>query len=409
MRLEIVGIGGGGRGVARSDRKVWFVVGALPGEVVDVAVERERAGIVEARTIRVLEEHPWRDPDPCPVAGACGGCDLAHVRRTAASDVLRGAACGALRHAPPSLSTALREAPVEISDMAWRVRARLHWDSNRTVLGFRGPRSHRVVDISPCRVVSPFLLRTLPAAAAALTTHGSPDGELEWIEDFDGGVAVAGWHGRSVPPPPVGDLSGFHPLARDGSIRPGGWGASSVVMRLPIPLRVPVGAFFQGNRHLVPKLFAKVEEMVAVDGPARVVDLYGGVGLFGAAARHAGVGAITVVEASEPAVMAARENLPGAVIVAAAAEAFLEEPGPANGALVIVDPPRTGLSRRAAEGLLRWRPSSIVMLSCDAARFGRDGSRLLGAAYQLVSVGLWDLFAGSHHVEVLAHFRRPRG
>lgn len=407
MRLEIMGIGGGGRGVARSDRRVWFVAGALPGEVVDVAVERERAGIVEARTIRVLAEHSWRDPDPCPIAGLCGGCDLAHVRRNAASEVLRAAACGALRHAHPSLSEILHEAPIEISDMAWRVRARLHWDSTRRVLGFRGPRFHRVVAISPCRVVSKRLLGTLPAASEALEAHGSPDGELEWIEDLDGEVAVAGWHGRSVPPPPVGDLSGFHPLARDRSIRPGGWGETAVVMPLPIPLRVPVGAFFQGNRHLIPRLFARVAEIVISDEPARVVDLYGGVGLFGAAARHAGVGAITVVEASGPAVTAARANLPGAVVVAATAEAFLDDPGPASGALAIVDPPRTGLSRRAAEGLMRWRPDSVVMLSCDAARFGRDGSHLLGAGYQLVSVGLWDLFAGSHHVEVLAHFRRP--
>ena len=405
VRLEIFGIGGGGRGVARADGKAWFVAGALPDEVVDVKVERERAGIVEARAVRVARQNRWRDPDPCPVAGVCGGCDLAHVRREAVADVLREVACGALRHAPPLLSATLREAPVEVSEMAWRVRARLHWDSGHCLLGFRGPRSHRVVDISPCRVVAPLLLQTLPAAAAALADHGSHDGELEWLEDFGGKMAVAGWHGGSVPPPPVADLSGLYPLAADLGIRRGGWGESAVVMRLPIPLRVPIGVFFQGNRHLVPRLFARVAEIVASEAPARVVDLYAGVGLFGAAARHAGVGAITVVEANKRALSAARENLPGALVVADTAEAFLDDPGPGSGALVVVDPPRTGLSRRAAEGLIGWRPDSIVMLSCDASRFGRDGGRLLEAGYRLASVDLWDLFAGSHHVEVLAHFR----
>jgi len=320
--------------------------------------------------------------------------------------VLRAVACGALRHADPALADAVREAPVEVSPMAWRLRARLHWDHQRRALGFLGGRTHAVADVSPCRVLSPLLLRALPETAGALAAHGAPDGELEWIEDLEGRTAVAGWRGRTVPPAPIGGVCGFHPLTGSQAVAEGGWGQTGVVMNLPVPLRVPVGVFFQGNRHLVPRLFAKVAGLVASEAPARVVDLYAGVGVLGAAARHAGVRAVTLVEASGPAAEAARANLPGADVVAGTAETFLAEPGAAAGTMAVVDPPRTGLSRRAAERLVRWAPTSIVMLSCDAARFGRDGGRLLGAGYRLASVGLWDLFAGSHHVEVLAHFRR---
>jgi 23S rRNA (uracil1939-C5)-methyltransferase len=409
VRLEIEGIAGGGRGFARSDGRVWFVAGALPGEIVEVEVERERAGIVEARAVRVVAQVPSREPDPCPIAGMCGGCDLAHVRRDAMAEVLRAVASGALRHAPASLGEAVRDAPVEVSPPAWRLRARLHWDAARRVLGFRGPRSHRVVAISPCRVVSALLLETLPEAAAALAASSAPDGELEWLEDLEGATAIAGWHGGSVPPAPVGRLVGFHPLADDGFVESSGWGSAGVVMRLPIPLWVPVGAFFQGNRYLVPRLFGRVAQLVESERPAKVVDLYGGVGSFGAAALHAGVASVTVVEASACAAAAARNNLPGARVVESATEVFLCDPGPADGSLAIVDPPRTGLSRTATDGLLHWGPESVILLSCDAARFGRDGGRLLGAGYTLVSTGLWDLFGGSHHVEILAHFRRTSG
>lgn len=405
MRLEITGLGGGGRGVARSGGKVWFVAGALPGEVVDAEAERERAGIVEARTVAVVVASPWREPEPCPVAGACGGCDLAHVRRAAAPEILRSVAIGALRHAPPALADALRQAPVRVSEMGWRLRARLHWDSSRAVLGFRAGRSHAVTAIAPCRVVSPLLLRSLPEVAAALGRARTGDGELQWIEDLPGEHAVAGWRGRGVPDPPVGELAGFHSLAGDGAIA-GGWGESGVVMRLPVPLRVPVGVFFQANRHLVPALFARVGELVRSAGPARVADLYGGVGFMAAAARHAGATEVCLVEASVPAAAAARRNLPEIRVIAAPAEAYLAAPAAAAGTLAIVDPPRTGLSRPAAEGLVRWAPQRIVLLSCDAARFGRDGGRLLASGYRLESAELWDLFAGSHHVEILASFHR---
>ncbi|HVN75099.1 MAG TPA: TRAM domain-containing protein [Thermoanaerobaculaceae bacterium] len=406
MRIEIESVAGGGRGLAKAAGKVWFVAGALPGEVVEAEVERERAGIVEARAIRVIAPAGTRDPDPCPIADACGGCDLAHVRRAAAAEMLRSVASGALRHAPPELGGAVRAARVELSPMAWRLRARLHWDASRAVLGFRRARSHDVIAITPCRVVSPLLLETLPRVVAALAGCSAPDGELEWLEDLESITAVAGWHGASVPPPPSGRLGGFHAIAPDGRVRAGGWGPTGVTMSLPLPLWVPVGAFFQGNRHLAPRLFQRVAEIVRGESPERVVDLYGGVGLLGAAALHAGARTLTVVEASRAAASAAAQNLPEARVVAGSAEAFLAHPGPGTGTLAIVDPPRTGLSRRAAESLVRWRPSAVVLLSCDAARFGRDGGRLLAAGYELVSTELWDMFAGSHHVEVLAHFRR---
>jgi 23S rRNA (uracil1939-C5)-methyltransferase len=407
VRVEIRELGGGGRGVARAGKKTWFVAGALPGEIVDVEVERERAGVVEARVTGVVKESPWRDPDPCPVAGACGGCDLAHLRRAAAPDALREIVCGSLRHAPRGLAEVVRAAPVVVSEMGWRLRARLHWDAATQILGFRGLRSHRTVEVSPCRVISRLLLDALPRMARALAAGGLPDGDVEWLENLGGSAAVAGWHAPGSPPEvAVRGLAGWQALGEGGAMLAGGWGASGVTMDLPIRLRVPVGGFFQGNRHLVPRLFTRVGELVRSHGHSRVVDLYGGVGFLAAAARFAGAGTITVTEASRPAADAAAANLPGALVLAATAESYLEDPGTGTATLAIVDPPRTGLSPAATEGLVRWAPAGIILLACDAARFGRDASRLVTAGYTLRTLELWDLFAGSHHVEILADFRR---
>ena len=169
-------------------------------------------------------------------------------------------------------------------------------------------------------------------------------------------------------------------------------------------LQVPVGAFFQGNRYLVPALLARVAGLLA--GADRVVDLYGGVGFLAAAARHAGAAEITLVEASRPAAAAARLNLPGARVVAATAESYLRHKAVRVPDAVIVDPPRRGLSGEARAALLRLAPARIVMLACDPASFGRDAGALLDAGYSLDLVELYDLFAGSHHVETLASFRR---
>lgn len=402
-RVEILELGGGGAGVARHEGKVWFVRGALPGEVVEAVEERQRAGIVEARAVAIEQPSPWREPDFCPVAGACGGCDLAHVRRESAAEALRAVVRGALRHAPPALAAAVESAPVEVSPLGWRLRARLHWDALGRRLGFLGHRSHRVVDISPCRVLGPGLTAAHPGLAAALADAGSRDGEVEWLENLDGTQAVASWLGPGrVPRGPVTGLDGWHRLDAGGWTRVGGWGATTVRMELPVPLEVPVGVFFQGNRHLAPGLFERIAGLVRELRPGRVVDLYGGVGFLAAAARHAGVEDLTVVESHALAAGAAARNLPGTRVDAVMAESYLDEPGPGDGCLALVDPPRAGLSRAAMRGLVGWRPAAVVLLSCDPAAGGRDLAVLTGEGYRLASLELWDLFAGSHHVEMVA-------
>jgi 23S rRNA (uracil1939-C5)-methyltransferase len=409
MRLKVESLGGGGRGVARSGGRVWFIAGALPGEEVEAELESERAGVIEARARTVYRPSLQREKDPCPVAGVCGGCDLAHLRREGAKDALRAILTGALRHAPPELAAAVAKAPVVVSPMAWRIRARLHWDPESKILGFFSPRSYQAIDISPCRVVTAKLLATLPDLVAALVRTRAGVGEVEWVEDLESETAVAGWRGDGNPPRgPVGTLAGWHPLTEAGAIRRGGWGKQGVVMRLPIPLRVPLGAFFQGNRHLVPQLFARVAEIVKAQAPEAVVDLFGGVGYLAAAARHGGAARIVVVEAQRSAARAAGENLPGADVQAVDAEAYLAAPERPAGTLAILDPPRSGLSAAARRRLVAWAPEAVLWLACDPAAFGRDAAELLAAGYRVESLEIWDLFAGSHHAETLALFRRAR-
>ena len=405
VRLEAESWAGGGRAVARTEGKVWFVAGALPGEVVEAEVERQRAGIVEARTVSVLRASGERERQPCPVVGTCGGCDLGHVAPGAVAKALRAAVIGALRHAPPELAERVAQARIVPSPPLWRLRARLHWDPATESLGFLGLRSHTVVRIDPCRVVSARLLDLLPALERALAAVRAPAGEVEWLEDLAGEAALAGWRGR-LDLPRIGGLAGWWSLGRGAGSHLEGWGENGVTMRLPVPLWVPLGAFFQGNRHLTPLLFDRVGGLVAESRCTRVVDLYGGVGLLAAAAHWAGAREVTVVEPSGMAARAAARNLPDCRVFADSAERFLIAPPPARGTLAILDPPRIGLSAEVRAQLARWEPDRLLMLSCDAARFGRDAADLISAEYVLDGLELWDLFSGSHHVEILASFAR---
>ena len=235
--------------------------GRLPGELVE-AESRSASGPASSRREPSRCAAPARGASrtPCPVAG---GVRRLRPRPRAAGGHGRSRCApwsrGAAPRAARALAAAVESAPVEVSPLGWRLRARLHWDARGSSSGFWATASHRVVDISPCRVLGPGLSAAHRGVAAVLAGARCPDGELEWLEDLDGTQAVASWLGPGrVPRGPVAGLDGWHRLNAGGWTRVGGWGATSVRMELPVPLEVPIGAFFQGNRHLVPRLFDRV-------------------------------------------------------------------------------------------------------------------------------------------------------
>jgi 23S rRNA (uracil1939-C5)-methyltransferase len=409
---------GGGRALAHHDGETWMVAGALPGEVVSARASRRRAGIVEAETVAIEGSiHADRDPDPCPHSDRCGGCDWPHIRPEAGSRLKALAAADAAR-GQPVLSELLTEAPVTSSPLAYRLRARLHWDAESRKLGFFEVRSQTVTSIPACRILSPDLMAALPAMIESLSRRCPQPVDLEWLQGSNPGDAVAGLRSAKGGPLRIdpswipdrnefdGNVSGFHSLDRAGEIR-SGWGATAVTFDLPIPLTVPLGAFFQGNRHLIDDLFKRVAELAGNDGEP-IYDLHAGVGFLAAAALSAGRRAAFLVEPHRVAARAAASNLPGAkVAVGRTAEDMVANTADLpEDALVITDPPRTGLTRSLRSDLASWRPHRILMLGCDPATWARDAGFLLENGYRIRSIELFDLFPSTHHVEILAVLER---
>jgi 23S rRNA (uracil1939-C5)-methyltransferase len=73
---------------------------------------------------------------------------------------------------------------------------------------------------------------------------------------------------------------------------------------------------------------------------------------------------------------------------------------------LIVDPPRTGMSKDAGEAVARIGAPRLVYVSCDPPTLARDARRLLDAGYRLSSLQGFDLFPNTAHVESLAVFDR---
>ena len=174
-----------------------------------------------------------------------------------------------------------------------------------------------------------------------------------------------------------------------------------------VSLRRHVLAFFQGNRFLLPSLVAHVVSHVAQGN--RVIDLYAGTGLFSVAAGVARGAQVLAVEgdrtgAADLALNA--ESTHGAVkAVHEGVETFVTRQHNTPDVL-IVDPPRTGMSKEALDGALGLKAPVVVYVSCDVATLARDARRFVDAGYTLDRLVGFDLFPNTPHVESVATFRR---
>jgi 23S rRNA (uracil1939-C5)-methyltransferase len=163
-------------------------------------------------------------------------------------------------------------------------------------------------------------------------------------------------------------------------------------------------SFFQGNRYLLAPLVASVVERVA-DGP--VLDLYAGVGLFAVALTTLAHDVIAV-EGDRASAQDLKVNAAGwggrLEAHHQSVEVFLATRRQPQRATVIVDPPRTGMTKDALRGALGMAPRRVLYVSCDVATLARDARIIIDSGYRLSHLQAFDLFPNTAHVETLAVF-----
>jgi 23S rRNA (uracil1939-C5)-methyltransferase len=400
----------GGRMIARVDGQVILVAGAIPGERVKAQIERVGRGVAYADAISIDEASPdRRDPFADPL---CGGCLYAHIgydRQLQIKAEVIADAFARIGHI--RLPAAVRVHPSP--DEGYRMRARLHVRGRR--IGFFREGTHELCEARATKQLLPATCDVLDEVAAALQQAGANGvRELEVSENVDGSERVI--HLDSAAPvgsetlERVRQRTGLNGLTLGWQVDLAVAGSPYVSDRLAVEtttmtLRRHVLAFFQGNRFLIGHLVAHVVGFV--EEGAELLDLYAGAGLFSVAAALARSARVTAIEGDRWAALDLEANAgtagSGIVAVHQPVEAFLRNYRSPADALV-VDPPRTGMSREALDGVVRLGVPVVVYASCDVATLARDARRLIEAGYAIKSVEGFDLFPNTPHVETVVRF-----
>ncbi|MDR0314552.1 MAG: 23S rRNA (uracil(1939)-C(5))-methyltransferase RlmD [Oscillospiraceae bacterium] len=172
-------------------------------------------------------------------------------------------------------------------------------------------------------------------------------------------------------------------------------------------------SFYQVNTEQTEKLYLKARQYAQLSKEDIVIDLYCGTGTIGLTmARH--IKRLVGIEINEHAVLDAAQNaaingIENAEFICADASAYVSKLKDQGGCpdVVLMDPPRKGLSKDLISTIAQMQPKKVVYISCDPATLARDCHIFSTLQYKTMSVTPVDMFPRTNHVETVALLQRP--
>jgi len=368
----------GGHFIARHEGAVFFIRHGIPGEKVVVEVTSTGKSFNRGDVLEVLEPSADRVKAPCSFAHrlGCGGCDFQHIaiarQRDLKSDVITEQFA---RIAKMDLKVTVEEVA---EPLHWRTRAILNIDGSGKA-GFFGSRSHNSIQIDDCLTCVPELKLT-----EVTSRNWQPNSKLEISANKLGDRIIASGEVIEGPEKLV-EVVGSNNF------------------------QVSHSSFWQSHKSAPTVLTDAVMQYAELQSGDQVLDLYGGVGLFTAAALTAvgATGRVDLVEASSSAIGDAKinfENTSNVNIYLGEVAKIMPRIGSAD--VIILDPPRDGAGQLVLQQISVLNPKRIVYVACDPAALARDCAFANDLGWNLTKVRAFDLFPMTHHIEMVALFTR---
>ncbi|GJM16479.1 MAG: putative RNA methyltransferase [Thermodesulfobacteriota bacterium] len=410
MQIEIESLAFGGAGIAKKDGKVFFVIGGLPKDVLEINIIKDKGSYAQAVIANIIEPSPDRIEPSCPVFKLCGGCQLQNLTYPAQlrekEHILKETMgrIGGLHNIPVE---PIASSPKEfgfrnkVTLSAWFYKGQWH-------LGYNQKGSTRKVSIKSCPISEEIVDKTITKISDVLSSLGDPHFPLDKIHISSNGVksqiTLVPVHNRK------GDtLKTLHRHLKrhqeTENVSIAGIGETGFEFSiLGNKFMTTPSAFNQVNSSINELMINTVIEWAELNENTTVLDLYSGIGNFSIPLAQASK-EVLGIEISKNSVKLANKNaelnsVTNIVFQNASSEDAItilndqEE----KFDLVVLDPPREG-AKEIIDGLVKLDPEKIIYVSCDPATLARDLKKLDELGYKVVKIRPFDMFPQTFHIE----------
>ncbi len=386
-----------GRGVSYYNGKVIFIENAIDDENVEGQIKEVKKNIFEAKASRIIDKSIHRVEPRCPYYKECGGCNVMHMsyqkqlafKQEKVKYLLKKFADIEEDKVMPIIAT---------KQFGYRNKITL---KVREKIGFYRKKSYDIVPVLSCQVADPKIndilkdiyslnFQNVEEITIKATTLGETMVILKTIDEIDEEYFANKL--QYITDNLIVIEDGVpHTVFGKGFIK-------EVVGKYYY--RISSLSFFQVNTDGAQKLYDKIKEYGSLQTNEKVLDLYCGTGTIGIYLSDSAE-SVVGLEINGDAVADAQEN----IMLNRVINVKVEQKDVSkviddyeNIELVVVDPPRSGLSKKAMDNVLKVNPNRIVYVSCDPATLSRD-INILKENYEVKEVTPIDMFPNTYHVE----------
>ena len=365
MKVTIEKLDNFGRGITHIKNKICFVDNALPGEVVEIEITKEKSKFIEAKTISIIESSKNRTEVDCPYYDICGGCSLRHLKYAKENEFKEQKVKELLKH--------IGKLDIKVNDIItgpennYRNKVTFHKSKNK--IGYYQKGTRNIISIDNCLLLDNIIndnIKNINIDNNEIIIRSSNDGNSLLINDIESIVTN------------IGDKKYY--LSKE--------------------------SFFQVNKYLTKELYDLVRK--AINKPYKsCLDLYCGIGSIGIYISDL-VDNIIGIDNNKSNIEDAEKNVKLNSInnirfVCDNVENKIDSFKDIN--LIIVDPPRSGLDNKTKKYLLEINPERIIYISCDPATLARD-LKELNINYNILEVTPVNMFPRTYHVECISLLER---
>ncbi|MCD6485904.1 MAG: 23S rRNA (uracil(1939)-C(5))-methyltransferase RlmD [Syntrophobacterales bacterium] len=382
IKTSIEAVAFGGNGVGRTDDMVVFIPFTAAGDTVEAKIMEVKRNYCIGEITEIITPSPDRVEPVCPYFSTCGGCQYQHISYKAQLETKERQVTESFERIGKITSPPVKAIIPSPQAFNYRGKAEFHCipDADGQLnLGFMDTVGGKLVEIEACNIVDESI-----------------NTEYRKLREMLASGEIASYRKRYI-------------LWSETTYPPGKYITRTAKEK---EVRIANDGFFQGNIYLVDTLIEQIIDMCDLKESDTVLDCYCGAGLFSLFIAPR-VTKVLGMEISGTAIHCATHNAREYGItntrfykgnVENILGRFIKENTRAD--IVLIDPPRTGCTKKTLARIDTLKPKRIVYISCNPATQARDIRYLTGRGFSLETLQPVDMFPQTKHIEVIALLTR---
>jgi 23S rRNA (uracil1939-C5)-methyltransferase len=388
-RVEFFDTAYGGYGVGKiSDGRVVFVPFTVTGDIADIEIVEDKKSFCYGKLVNLIEESDKRSEPYCPIIGECGGCLFGHIDYKEQIEIKKKILKDSFKK---KLKIDIEPEVLYDEQLEYRNRAVFKIQGGKP--GFYKFMTNEFLACDRCRLIDPKIIKKVNEFCEDLPSN-TEDFELYCVSNEDGEVLAEIKKSKYIKISGKGPFDGFK---CGKSI----YGKKEITqMTAHGEILTSFSCFLQSNRNL----FKQFQKYAVTGAKGQCLELYAGSGYFTKGLIDS-CDIVTAVEFAGTSLDLGKKSLTKKVIWRSGNADRVVTKLDKKFDTVLVDPPRTGLSKPVRKYIKDLAPETFIYVSCTPDTLVRDLGVII-ENYEITDIKMFDMFPNTYHVETVVKLKR---